>query len=396
MDSAQTIHCSREELYEQVWSEPMISLARKYGLSDVGLRKKCKKLNIPLPPQGYFLRGQRRKEEKRPPLPPFQGDCTIEIKKSNKGFPPAFVDQDQYREAEARIAYENFPENCIQVQERLTSPHPLIEKAKTILGNIGSSGANNGIITAWRDECLDIRVSKQSMGRALRIMDALLKALESRGFKVSISGRSYGHIAHITTVSVLGVVHEFGLKENLDQIKHVPPKESKKEPSWLHYHSKFDYIPSGRFTLAITGYVGEGGRASWSDGKKQKVENCLNDFIIGLVKASVIDRARALQREREEKARMEVARKRAEEQRRREEEKKRIQNLITEAQSWKQSQQIREYITAVRAKAIENNGEITPGSELYQWIAWANQLADRLDPLVNSRPSNPDVDSETE
>ena len=41
---------NREELYAQVWSEPMIKLAPKYGLSDNGLRKICKKLNIPLPP----------------------------------------------------------------------------------------------------------------------------------------------------------------------------------------------------------------------------------------------------------------------------------------------------------------------------------------------------------
>ena len=38
---------TREELYEQVWSEAMIRLAPKYGLSDNGLRKICKKLNIP-------------------------------------------------------------------------------------------------------------------------------------------------------------------------------------------------------------------------------------------------------------------------------------------------------------------------------------------------------------
>jgi hypothetical protein len=36
-----------EELNEQVWSEPIISVANKYGISDVALRKRCKKLYIP-------------------------------------------------------------------------------------------------------------------------------------------------------------------------------------------------------------------------------------------------------------------------------------------------------------------------------------------------------------
>ena len=54
----ETITYNREELYEQVWSEPMIKLAPKYDLSDNGLRKICKKLNVPLPPQGYWVKLQ--------------------------------------------------------------------------------------------------------------------------------------------------------------------------------------------------------------------------------------------------------------------------------------------------------------------------------------------------
>jgi len=388
-----TIQCSREELYEQVWSEPMVSLAQKYGLSDVGLRKKCKKLNIPLPPQGYFLRDQKRKAEARPPLPPFAGNETVEIKPTTSSFPPAFVDQEQYKEAEARIVFENFPENRIVVSERLTSPHPLVEKTKINKTSAGGPQGGRAIDRSCKDAGLDIHVSKEYLGRALRIMDALLKALESRGFKVSISQKPYGNNNCVTTVSVLGVVHEIVLKETFKQVKHEPPKETKKGMSWLQYHPPYDFIPSGRFTLSISGYVGEGGQNSWSDGKKQKIENCLNDFIIGLIKASVIDRGRDLKRELEEKERLEQARRRAEKERRREEEKKRIQNLISEAQSWKQSQLVREYVSAVRAKAIEKNGEIQPGSELDQWLIWANQLADRLDPLAETVKSDPNADS---
>jgi hypothetical protein len=390
------MQCSREELYEQVWSEPMITLAQKYGLSDVGLRKKCKKLNIPLPPQGYFLRGERRKAENRPPLPPFQGDGPVEIKPTKNTFPPVSVDQEQYKEAEARIAFENHPENRLEVPARLTSPHPLIEKTRATKSLTGGPQGGRAYAQSERNERLDVYVSEDNLGRALRIMDTLLKALESRGFKVALSQKSYGNYEPITTVSVLGVVHEFGLKETFNQVKFVPPKESKKkEPSWT-YHPKYDFIPSGRFILEIKGYVGDGGRASWSDGKKQKLENCLNDFIIGLIKASVAKRARDLEWERQENERLELARKQAEEVRRREEEKKRLQNLISEAQSWKQGQLIREYVAAVRAKAIEKKIEITPGGEIDRWITWANQQADRLDPLVETPPLTSDGVNDTE
>jgi len=40
---------SREEIYEQIWSEPIQHVAKKYNVSDVYLARVCKKLNIPRP-----------------------------------------------------------------------------------------------------------------------------------------------------------------------------------------------------------------------------------------------------------------------------------------------------------------------------------------------------------
>lgn len=47
---------SREELYDEVWQTPMIHLAGKYGLSDVGLAKLLKRLHIPKSPVGYWAK----------------------------------------------------------------------------------------------------------------------------------------------------------------------------------------------------------------------------------------------------------------------------------------------------------------------------------------------------
>jgi hypothetical protein len=64
---------NREQLYEEVWSEPMQKVARKYQLSDVGLAKVCKKLNIPKPGLGYWAKKAAGKPiPKRPPLPTLQ------------------------------------------------------------------------------------------------------------------------------------------------------------------------------------------------------------------------------------------------------------------------------------------------------------------------------------
>jgi hypothetical protein len=43
----------RHKLYEQVWTTPMVQLAKNYGLSDRGLAKICERLNVSVPRRGY-------------------------------------------------------------------------------------------------------------------------------------------------------------------------------------------------------------------------------------------------------------------------------------------------------------------------------------------------------
>jgi len=60
----------REELYELVWSEPVTALAARFGISDNGLRKRCKAMNVPTPPRGYWEKRRHGQHVKRAPLPP--------------------------------------------------------------------------------------------------------------------------------------------------------------------------------------------------------------------------------------------------------------------------------------------------------------------------------------
>jgi len=46
----------REKLYREVWSEAIQNVAKRYGLSDVGLAKICRRLHIPRPPSGYWAK----------------------------------------------------------------------------------------------------------------------------------------------------------------------------------------------------------------------------------------------------------------------------------------------------------------------------------------------------
>jgi hypothetical protein len=63
------IRLDRAALFECVWSEPVSTLADKWGLSDRGLAKACRRLNVPVPGRGHWAKIQAGKRVRRPALP---------------------------------------------------------------------------------------------------------------------------------------------------------------------------------------------------------------------------------------------------------------------------------------------------------------------------------------
>ncbi len=69
----------REKLYEEVWKEPVLIVARRYGVSDVALAKAYRKLAVPLPPRGYWARVRAGwKAAPPPPLSPYESLARIQ------------------------------------------------------------------------------------------------------------------------------------------------------------------------------------------------------------------------------------------------------------------------------------------------------------------------------
>lgn len=60
----------RNELYEEVWKAPVRQLAKAEGVSDVALRKRLAKFDIPLPPRGYWAKSEENRQKIVPPLLP--------------------------------------------------------------------------------------------------------------------------------------------------------------------------------------------------------------------------------------------------------------------------------------------------------------------------------------
>lgn len=51
---------SNDELYQMIWGSPMRDVAKVLGVSDVAVKKHCKRESIDTPPRGYWLRKRQK------------------------------------------------------------------------------------------------------------------------------------------------------------------------------------------------------------------------------------------------------------------------------------------------------------------------------------------------
>jgi hypothetical protein len=374
---------SRKELYEQVWSVSMVKLSEQYGLSDVGLAKICKKHNIPRPPRGYWARKAAGYNVKQIPLP-LGEDLTIEITTN----PYSNVSKRKSAISEL-IPAQGSEEKRIVVPDRLSSPHPLTKQSSEILG---AQQANEvGLLEPPEKDCLDITVSKDSLRRALRIMDTILKALEKQEYEVSL-------VNGFTQTIIADVPVRFGISEKLITRK-VRPEEHYLDGSYKFGYNRFvdERKPSGDLRLRIHDadrYWAQGCQKNWNDTKRQKLETRIREFIEGLANVAVARIEYDKQQEEEERQRLERQKlleqerqRRAELRRRYLEEQERVSNLISNAENWKTSQILREYIGEIEKHATGHELPFSSDKPLEEWLQWARDQAARLDPLSPSPPS---------
>ena len=363
------IHVTRQTLYDQVWSTPMTKVAKEYGISDVALAKICKKLTVPYPGRGYWRRKKTGKTIKQLPLPPNQDPSKQQVTIHRT----VRVEMTLSEEAVQRIAAEQAPEQIIEVPERLGKTHRLISGQ---LSNWRSASVDEyGAIQSGTLRQLNIRVSPQALSRALRIMNTLFLALEARGHQV---GNQEGYRKTLGA-RINGEPVEFGIEEKFQRIE-LPQDPKRRSNPWSYPRHKYRYVATGALMLKINEWV-DGVQKSWSDGKTARLETTLNDFLVGQLKVAEALKARRLKREEEARLRQEAQRRREEEAQRQQAERDKRQLLEQEAANWAKAQQLREYLNAVKECVIAKHGEIQPGSHADQWLTWAHQHANRLDPL---------------
>lgn len=350
----------REKLYEEIWREPVTTVAKRYGVSDVALHKACKRLNVPMPPRGYWAKVQAGQALEKTPLHKTDGPKTI-----IRHIAEAVVDAST---AEAPERFSFLPEeerakaiqicDAVEVQEKLLKPHLLIKQDKELRVDKRRKEREAELSYGWErprygyeywqefdKKLLCLAIPKDEFHRAYCFLNAIFHAIEDLGGSVK-QNESNGQ----TEIRMM------------------------RDPVSIKLRSK-----DGNFSFMIDDYHAP--RKNWRDGKTRNLESLVGDIVEGIYECANILKVRREEEERAaERRRIEEAQ-RLERARKQEAEHARYQKLENSAMDWQRARTIEAYIVDME-KHAQNEQDESRKAEMLEYIAWAKEKVKWVDPLI--------------
>lgn len=371
---------SREMLYDEVWAEPMTTVAIKYGVSSSFLARICSRLNIPRPPRGYWAMFAAGRKMKRPPLPPPKPGDELE-----------WARYGQARRAPMPLPRPPEGNKRRHVRKELPARHPLLRGAEEILQEGRES--DRGFVKPQKRRVVDVFASKEMIDQALDVANHLFLQLERRGYSVQIASRSQELYRHglprlqgtlhdsdlwapsAPTVVFIGTVAIgltiFEMTEEVEvrwqngkyvRLSDLPPKKTRayESNSWTTTRQ----FPSGKLCLqAFSPYMGTAWQRQWLEKKPGE----LSRKSLSIVRELEHEAKTIAKLVEEAKLKAELERQRQEEQHRKwlreEEERRRIRaeedsrkELFSIISSWTEARRIEQFFTDAeeRAKLLPN------------------------------------------
>lgn len=377
----------REALYNEVWTDPVIAVAKRYNMSDNGLRKHCKKLRIPLPPLGYWARIAAGQKVPKPALPKVTGEIKNYIRqyvikyKSNIN---ELADDELRSEEELSLLTEEtkifIKDMCskIQVPAQLRNPHQLItdhkqesfyrknpEKRERDRSKTNYSVRINGRYTTI-NAMLPINVSPSNINRAYRILNTMINVL-------------------VDMESYTGVTYEFESNKDIGsfEIMHVTFRFELIEEMRKKRKNDNEHLTQLVLCLVPKTWFGRraGNKMEYKDQDDLPIESQLGKVVYDMFIVANQFRCIDILDEREyERREVEKKRQRHLEEMRNEE-LEAVKLLKQVASDWDKAEKIRRFTNAMELK-IAGVRDAGKKETLLKWLRWARDKADWLDPLT--------------
>jgi hypothetical protein len=346
---------TRKGLYDLVWKEPLSRLAKKYKISDNGLRKICKRMNIPLPPNGHWQKVQFgykvtpiKLSEK------YKGKNEVTL--DERGLNEVVTESPQAILKRITKEIENTSGLSFKVNDRLSRPDKLITSTIKFYQSLKRYRKTNRGEYPSRIDVLNIDVSEDNEHRACLIMDTIIKLLRARHHDVLARFRE--------TVAVI----------QGEEIK-IRIREKQNFLDARETLGKTFFLYSGELIFVIGDY----NKKEFRDGA-EKLENKISSIVAYLEYQGNIKKDERIKWEirRKEEERQEQIRREFKE--RQDKEVKEFKNLFLQAIRLHQANILRTYIQTVDSNMIKN-GKLT--EDYASWKAWAENKISWYDPLIN-------------
>jgi len=299
MPDSRGAELTRRELYNRVWREPMVNVAKDFGLSDRGLAKICERAAIPVPPRGYWAKKAAGKRVVRPPLLELGGsDSSAKFRISpywRTAKPTDSCEQGQQPNAAAR--FRELAEAELQEIKRIPAPATLRDAHRLVAKWIEEEQRDRA---SWAGNSYRRQGSNNPNPierRRRRLLSALLRALEARGFTAEQG----------TYRSDLSVRFEqdkvtFEMSERIRQrrVRLTEDEQARRNTKQVWTQTK---EPTGELALKITSGMPAGLPSSWQDEADSPLEQQLHLVVVGFVVATAYGGERREQREEAERQR---------------------------------------------------------------------------------------------
>jgi hypothetical protein len=425
------ITLSRSKLYELVWSKPVTELAKDFGISDVALAKRCRAINIPLPPRGYWARIAAGQKPKRPALPPFGTSSPAKRpfsgpqarerpQAASPAHLPSYVTT---RDADGQLS----DEPAVKFDPDRTTPgaSPTISLADTVLPTVGvapttSLAAATNIVkrtarhykhpdradlTFTRGEAhgpiLRVAAAPETLERALLFADTFLRAAAEQGwhlvppeepepsrYEYSSAPKPSPTGPQFAELEVDGKRIQFQIEERYE-LRDLPCTATEiarqKRDPYFRPERRTETVWSGRlrFKRPRPDYFYHLDGKSWFETKTRTLDVLIPCILADLravaTRMQEVDEER--ERERLEEGRQE--RLRTELAERREANQTLIHALETQAGAWHRARYLRRYLRAARRTTGSQPVIIELQNQPADFLDWAEHYVDQLDPLMS-------------
>lgn len=373
------IRLEREALYREVWAEPVTKVARRYGISDVGLQKICRRLEVPLPPRGYWARVAAGRTPRKAPLLLTKGPTVHLLQKR-----PTPRDLELATRVAAMVVEHVQYAESAPLHDSIDACLPVVRRMAEKLAKTRHR-TDRGWLAVGGTGSFSMEVSEASTHQALLVLDALLRTFQMAGARLK-GPVGPGYPAHFVWDDEPFTVR---IRERGRQPAEMDP-ETAARLSTMGAERRAAAAasqPTGALSLTVVPLSASAKAVTWRDKVGAPIQARLGEIAHGvkvLAQRLRVEREVAAERRRREE---EEARVREQKREIRRAHLRRLEGIYEEALRWQRAQLLRGYLAALIAQHPD------PTPEVASELSWLQNAVDWLDPATEQHwPEVDDVE----